>query len=650
MTMLDVALQVIGRGWATFPCVPGAKNPIIPREKGGHGYKDATTDEAQVRAWWADYPNANVPIATGASGLFVVDIDEGIRDEAHLKEWMREHGLPMTYAVRSGHRPDFRVHLYYSGVGFRSVGFERDGCKGDIRCSTGLVIAAGGLHKSGEAYTVLWDLPIVPAPEYAKTLTVKAQSFDASVSVSEEKAEEWHTWLLEYADRNGLELTGFESRVDQGYKMGIVCPWWEQHTSGSKGSDSSTVLLMLDGLLSFKCSHGTCEAHGHTSEAFKQLMRRVNGEATPEPGAGPTVTLGTGQKDADKPKPPGYPRTLRETLEAETDDVETHRESMIVNWRGLFHTKDDVLNCPEPTYFIQDFLQHEAICGIAAPVGQRKSLIALNVARSLCTGEPLFGFLPVVNKPSRVLYLCPEMGLISMSQRTRNAGLTECLGDTLLLRSMNFGGLDLMDLNKEALKDSVLILDTAIRFVEGDENSAKDMRVFSDMLFGLQRLQGPRGAIIILYHSPKTTKDAFELTLENCLRGSGELGASLTDCWGTRMQEPEKGWDSLNFISHVKVRDYAGPKDFEVLCDKPTGIMSRVGNPDVAAVLLSKKPGQKANRDGMDEAARAFIKAHPDWKVGALISGLAELGIVRRKTWVTEARLAIRGGGSKLTE
>jgi hypothetical protein len=293
MTMLDVALRCIQRGWATFPCVPKAKNPIIPREKGGHGYKDATTDEAQVRAWWAEYPNANVPIATGASKIVVVDFDAGIRDEEHLKAWMLEHGFPMTYAVRSGHRPEFRVHLYYNanGLKLRSVPWEKWECSGDVRGATGLVIAPGGQHKSGELYTELWGIPLADVPEAVQALTSKERAFDSSAAVSEETREEWHTWLLEYADRNKLELTGFEAAVDNGYKVGVVCPWWEHHSSGSRGTDSSTILGMFDGLLYFICAHGTC---GHSNEDFKQLMRLQNGENTPEPGAGPTVSFGSG--------------------------------------------------------------------------------------------------------------------------------------------------------------------------------------------------------------------------------------------------------------------------------------------------------------------------------------------------------------------
>src|SRR6516225_2394365 len=40
-----------------------------------HGLKDATTDPAVIRAWWAEWPHANGAIDCGRSGLFVVDVD-----------------------------------------------------------------------------------------------------------------------------------------------------------------------------------------------------------------------------------------------------------------------------------------------------------------------------------------------------------------------------------------------------------------------------------------------------------------------------------------------------------------------------------------------------------------------------------------------
>lgn len=611
MSLIDVALDCIRRGWHVFPCYPRSKMPMTP-----HGFKDATTNEDQIQTWWAREPDANVAIATGPSGLCVLDIDDG----ASPLEPLHIHGerLPLTYAVRTGRRPEYGIQLYYSGVGLKSTGWERDGLRGDIRCSTGYVLAAGSIHPSGETYRALNSWEIFPVPDVVRSLTVRANDPNGAEAVSDNLTDGWKTWLLDYIDENRIELRGYEKRAPNGWWLGIHCPWESEHGSGA-GAESSTVLGILDGKIAFECSHGTCKAAKRDTAAFIRWCSVAPSVLGGEPGAEPKVTLGTG---LPAPKP--------------------------ADWRYLFHSKQDVVNCPPPQFLIKDFLAQQSICAIAAPVAQRKSLIALNIAHSLCTGRALFDFLPVEHKPKRVLYLCPEMGLISLSERVMHAGLTDYIGDTLFLRSMNLGNLSVADIPEEALQDSVLILDTAIRFMQGDEQSAKDMKVFSDVLFAAQRKQGPTGAIVVLYHSPKTTKEAFELTLENCLRGSGELGAAVTDAHGTRLQDPEKGWDSDSFISHVKARDYPGVDDFTVRCCRETGLMTRTGEAGVKAVLNTKKPGAKPNKDGLDDAARAFIKAHTELTVPALIHGLEDLGIKRRKTWVTEVRLELRGGGSTL--
>jgi len=45
--MLAAALDLIHRDIPVFPVNPDDKHPLTP-----NGFKDATTDEAQVRAWW----------------------------------------------------------------------------------------------------------------------------------------------------------------------------------------------------------------------------------------------------------------------------------------------------------------------------------------------------------------------------------------------------------------------------------------------------------------------------------------------------------------------------------------------------------------------------------------------------------------------
>ena len=67
----------------------------------------------------------------------------------------------------------------------------------------------------------------------------------------------------------------------------------------------------------------------------------------------------------------------------------------------------------------------------------------------------------------------------------------------------------------------------------------------------------------------------------------------------------------------------------------------QAGRPDIARPV--GVGGNKANRDGKDDTARAVIKANVTMTVTALIAKLKALGIKRGKTWVTEARLAVRG-------
>jgi hypothetical protein len=74
--MLRAALDYAARGLPVFACINDPKSnkhksPLTP-----HGFKDATTDEKQIRRWWTKWPNALIGIPTGkASGIVVVDLD-----------------------------------------------------------------------------------------------------------------------------------------------------------------------------------------------------------------------------------------------------------------------------------------------------------------------------------------------------------------------------------------------------------------------------------------------------------------------------------------------------------------------------------------------------------------------------------------------
>lgn len=103
-SMLDSALALARDGWHVFPLVPGKKHPLISKKNGGNGCLDGTTDEAQIRRWWKQYPNANVGANLGDDRIaFDLDFQAGA---VHLA------AFPDTRTHYSG-RDNGNLHLIY---------------------------------------------------------------------------------------------------------------------------------------------------------------------------------------------------------------------------------------------------------------------------------------------------------------------------------------------------------------------------------------------------------------------------------------------------------------------------------------------------------------------------------------------------------
>ncbi|GAA3757661.1 integrase [Spinactinospora alkalitolerans] len=80
---VDYALAALRRGWSVFPITPGAKQPPLVRDWNNA----ATREPEQVRAWWEQWPEANYGIATGPSGLVVIDLDTPKPGRARPPAW-----------------------------------------------------------------------------------------------------------------------------------------------------------------------------------------------------------------------------------------------------------------------------------------------------------------------------------------------------------------------------------------------------------------------------------------------------------------------------------------------------------------------------------------------------------------------------------
>jgi hypothetical protein len=317
-------------------------------------------------------------------------------------------------------------------------------------------------------------------------------------------------------------------------------------------------------------------------------------------------------------------------------------------YSGMFHTAAEAHNAPPVSFLIKDFLQCDGVTAIAAPVRERKSIIALNIAHALVTGEKLFDYFEVVQKPKRVLYLNPETGLSSFTERIKKIGLLDYVGWSFFYRTMSADGrLDLTDeVFQMALPGSVVFLDTLARFLPpgADENSATDMRAFADTLFSL--LKKGAESIVVLHHTPKNVGDT--MSLENALRGSGDVGACLTTAWGTKLQDPAHPYESASYLENLKQRDFES-KPFEVTCGSDLR-MRIVGDPSTNPARLQTRRGNPANKDGMDQAAEVILRANVDMPVRKLQEALAARGISRGTTWISKTRARIKGTGVTLVE
>jgi hypothetical protein len=172
---LTAALDYASLGWPVFPCWPKTKKPITE-----HGFKDATTDRAQIIRWWTQYPDANVAARTGI--LFdVLDVDNkhGQHGDETFAALEAKYGqLPETVCQQTGFNGSQFFFQHDPRLSSRSFG---DGI--EIKGTGGYVCLPPSIHPDTNR-TYVWLIGHEPAtpfaviPEWVVTefLSFKAQA------------------------------------------------------------------------------------------------------------------------------------------------------------------------------------------------------------------------------------------------------------------------------------------------------------------------------------------------------------------------------------------------------------------------------------------------------------------------------------------
>ncbi|MBQ0850148.1 bifunctional DNA primase/polymerase [Streptomyces sp. BH-SS-21] len=182
--LLSAALDAAARGWHVFPLRPGTKRPALHGADrcrttgdcaGGHlkWQERATVDPHRITRCWEASP-ANVGLATGPSGLVVVDLDvpknqdnssADAPDGAATFEALCErtgHTVPTTYRVRTASGGQ---HLYFTAPAGVRLGNTAGTLAPlvDTRAWGGYVVAAGSTIPGG-SYETVNDTAPAPLP------------------------------------------------------------------------------------------------------------------------------------------------------------------------------------------------------------------------------------------------------------------------------------------------------------------------------------------------------------------------------------------------------------------------------------------------------------------------------------------------------
>lgn len=169
---LSAALTAVRRGWFVFPLVPGGKTPLVRSWE-----QRATTDTRQVCRWWATGVTSNVGVATGKSGLVVIDLDDGRGDTPPERFAGARNGrdaLGMLAAAAGAEIPTDTyavatpggIHLYFrapADLVLRNTAGSL-GWKVDSRAQGGCCVAAGSVREQGvyrvTRHGVVAELPV----------------------------------------------------------------------------------------------------------------------------------------------------------------------------------------------------------------------------------------------------------------------------------------------------------------------------------------------------------------------------------------------------------------------------------------------------------------------------------------------------------
>jgi hypothetical protein len=224
-----------------------------------HGENDATTDVDTIENWARRWPRANVCIAPGKAGLFVLDVD--VRNYGHesLAALPRLPDTATTLTGGGGYHFWFKRPESLDGRKCKTIKLDGLATSGlDVKgvCS-GYLVAPPSIHPSGRPY--LWEassrvdeIAIADAPQWLVALVFKSgnRAVEFTPHAVPVEAETFALGIM-------FGRAGMLGRQVRPGVFAVRCPNEHTHSAG-EAFDSSTVIFAPKepgGRGTFFCSH-----------------------------------------------------------------------------------------------------------------------------------------------------------------------------------------------------------------------------------------------------------------------------------------------------------------------------------------------------------------------------------------------------------
>lgn len=498
------------QGCKVFPCVPSGKEPATKE-----GWHIASNDPAQIAEWKRINPDFNWAVATGPSGLFVIDVDPNGLDYWNKlleRDPAIREAVERAFQVRT---PRGGLHVYFKGEGPSTASRIADGIdtRGGIHrdgkiVSGGYVLLPGSKTPAG-IYSALpggglYDLPAAVAaivPERKKTDTL---GLEKNPDADQPRNVQWALDLIKtYVGSGRVSVQGaggnntafqvaasiLDKAISPGLAFELLWAHWNPHCQPPWDE------WELEGIIRNAAEYGE-----DTEGGVKGFQANTDAFAN-----------FVGQ-EFEPPMPPDR-RDRIQFLHAYADNVQ------------------------DPTWLIPGLLPAHGIGMLYGESGSYKSFLALDMALSLAFGIPGQWNAPPVKND--VLFFAGEGPVATAKKRWpawmewqgiefRNDHRFVISSEVPLYTDSTAWENVKLDLAELKVKPSLIVIDTLSRLLTGlDENSAKDASMVTKFMEQLARYY--ECCVVAIHHTGKDQNKGA--------RGSSAFYANMDFVLSTRLKQ-----------------------------------------------------------------------------------------------------------------